>query len=186
MHRKTLLLQSTIVPVIALFSLLPVQLSSQITGTYFKQYQAKTAENADVVVVGKKLDRVEALEKFFERLNSPLKAHAATFVEVADKYNIDYKLLPAISCMESSCGKNLIEGSYNPFGWGIYGNNAIHFKNYDEAIEVVGKGIAENYINKGYDTVEEIAPIYTPPNHRNWRNGVAYFIDKMQESEENL
>lgn len=128
-----------------------------------------------------KIDRKESLEEFFDEFNSPLKEHVETFIEVADKYDLDYRLLPAIACMESSCGKKLIEGSYNPFGWGIHGNNAIYFESYDDAIETVGKGLKENYLDKGFSTPEEIAPIYTPPNHVNWLSGVNFFINKINQ-----
>jgi len=82
--------------------------------------------------------------------------------------------------MESSCGKYLIEGSYNPFGWGIYGTNAIYFEDYDEAIETVGKGLKDNYLSRGFDTPQKIAPVYTPPNHVNWLNGVTYFMNSIE------
>jgi len=127
--------------------------------------------------------RIAVLEKFFEKYNSPLKGHADTFVKTAEKYNIDYKLLPAISCMESTCGKRMLPNTYNPFGWGIYGKNFIAFKNFDEAIETVGAGLNKGYFAKGLDTVAEIAPIYTPPNSHNWKNGVNFFIYKMEEVE---
>jgi len=131
----------------------------------------------------KQVNRKEALEKFFEKYNSPLKSNAETFIKVADEHGIDYRLIPSISCMESTCGKFLIEGSYNPFGWGIYGNNAIYFKNYDEAIKTVGNGLNKGYFAKGYDTVEEIAPIYTPPNSVNWKNGVSFFMNEISKFE---
>jgi len=129
--------------------------------------------------ISKREEKVEALEKFLEGQKSPLAKNARTFVEVAEKYNLDYRLLPAIACLESSCGKRIIPGSYNPFGWGIYGKNAIYFKSYDEAIEVVGKGIKDKYVSKGLDTPEKIAPVYTPPNPVGWRNGVNFFISKI-------
>jgi len=131
----------------------------------------------------KKVDRKEALTKFFERYNSPLVNNVDKFIEVADIYGIDYRLIPSISCMESTCGKVLIKDSYNPFGWGIYGTNVIYFKNYDEAIKVVGEGLNKGYFAKGYDTVEEIAPIYTPPNHYNWKNGVTFFMNQISKEE---
>jgi hypothetical protein len=127
--------------------------------------------------------KIKVLEKFFERYNSPLQSHADTFVDVADKYDMDFKLLPAISCMESSCGKQLIPGSYNPFGWGIYGSNAIWFESYDEAIDVVARGLRDNYLSKGLTTVEEIAPVYTPPAYTHWSYGVNYFVGQMEEVE---
>lgn len=131
----------------------------------------------------KKIDRKQTLTEFFELYNSPLKDNVDTFIEVADKYEIDYRLIPAISCMESTCGKFLIEGSYNPFGWGIYGNNAIYFKNYDEAIKTVGEGLNKGYFAKGLNTVDKIAPVYTPPNSYNWKNGVNFFIKRISDFE---
>lgn len=128
----------------------------------------------------KKVDRVKVLEKFLEDIGSPLKPNAETFVKVADKYGLDYRLLPAIACMESTCGKKIIPESHNPFGWGIYGNTVTRFESFDKAIETVGKGLADNYVSKGFTTVSEIAPIYTPPNHVNWLHGVNYFIGRIE------
>jgi hypothetical protein len=126
-----------------------------------------------------KVDKQEVLEEFFDKYNSPLKPFAKDFIKVAEKYDMDYRLLPSISCIESSCGKKLIPGSYNPFGWGIYGNKVTTFDSYSEAIEVVGKGLNDNYIKKGYDTVDKIAPIYTPPAYKHWSSSVNYFSNQI-------
>ncbi|NMB70436.1 glucosaminidase domain-containing protein [candidate division WWE3 bacterium] len=126
-----------------------------------------------------KVDKQQVLEEFFAKYNSPLKPYAKDFIKVAEKYDMDYRLLPSISCIESSCGKRLIPGSYNPFGWGIYGTKVTTFDSYSEAIEVVGKGLNDNYIKKGYDTVDKIAPIYTPPAHAHWANSVNYFSNQI-------
>lgn len=133
-----------------------------------------------------KTNRHAVLEKFFKRYNSPLAENIDTFIEVADRYHIDYRLLPAISCIESSCGKKLIPGSYNPFGWGIYGKNAIYFKNFDHAIRTVAEGLSKNYFSKGYDTPEEIAPIYTPPAHGHWLRSVNFFIGQMSDIHDSI
>ncbi|MBI2414514.1 glucosaminidase domain-containing protein [candidate division WWE3 bacterium] len=150
------------------------------------ELQKTTTKNMQYEIGYKRVDRVEALEKFLTKYHSPLKGNAKTFVEVADKYGIDYKLLPAIACMESTCGKALIEGTYNPFGWGIYGNSYIAFDSYDHAIEIVGKGIHKNYISKGFDTIVEIAPIYTPPNSKNWARGVQWFSNEIDSSADKI
>lgn len=128
--------------------------------------------------------RIQALKSFFEKYNSPLKDFAETFVITADKYNIDYKLLPAISCMESTCAKKMIPNSYNPFGWGIFGNNYITFKSYDHAILTVGEGLHNGYFSKGLDTIEKIAPVYTPPNSYKWMSGVNFFINDITKFEQ--
>lgn len=138
-------------------------------------------KNMEYAISYKTVDRAKILEKFFEQYNSPLVKNVNTFVRVADKYNIDYRILPAISCMESTCGKVLIEGTYNPFGWGVYGNQHIAFESYDEAIETVGRGLNKNYFSKGYNTLAKIAPIYTPPNSHNWYSGTMFFKNKINE-----
>ena len=127
----------------------------------------------------KQVDRVAVLEKFFDKFNSPLAENSETFVDVADRYGIDYTLLPSIACQESTCAKFLIDGTYNPFGWGIYGDNYISFDSYDHAIEEVGKGLNDGYFAKGYDTLAEIAPIYTPPSNGSWYRGVNWFSNQI-------
>jgi hypothetical protein len=176
MHKKSLFLQVNIVPLVVAVAI--NMASNTVSDRNRTELLTKELARAQ------QINKIRALEKFFEGYKSPLKKHSETFVKVADQYGMDYRLLPAISCMESSCGKQLIEGSYNPFGWGIYGSNAVYFKNYDEAIETVAKGLKTNYLDKGYDTPQKIAPIYTPPNHRNWLSGVTFFMEKIDPLDE--
>lgn len=127
------------------------------------------------------VNRVEVLEKFFKKYDSPLAESADTFVAVADRYDMDYRLLPAISCLESGCGKVLIPGTYNAWGWGIYGDQYIGFESWEHGIEEVGKGIYHGYVLKGIDTPAKMAPIYTPPRPQHWLNGVTHFMSQMDE-----
>ncbi len=126
------------------------------------------------------VNREENLRKFFAKYDSELANHVDTFVAVADEYGHDYRLLPAISCMESGCAKAYRVGTYNVFGWGIYGNNHINFASFDDAIQTVGKGIYDGYVVKGADTPEKMAPIYTPPNSRHWLSGVRFFMAEIE------
>lgn len=130
-------------------------------------------------IEGVAVNRVESLYKFFKKRNSPLAEKSRKFVEVADKYSLDYRLLPAISCLESACGVKMPYQSYNAWGWGVYGNNVIRFKDFDEGIEKVGKGIYEGYVLKGASTVEKIAPIYNPPTHQSWLGKVKFFMAEI-------
>ena len=170
---KEQVIKVNIVPLIALFVM-----AHAFNGP--KAPEIALDGDLDQKVQESKEQRTEALEGFFEEVNSPLKDQSDTFVEVADKYGLDYKLLPAISCIESSCGVKLIEGSYNPFGWGIYGNNAIYFESWEDAIETVGKGIRENYVSRGFNTPEKMAPIYTPPNSAKWLYAVKSFMYRIE------
>lgn len=144
------------------------------------QNDLKTSSKITHSIEYKKIDREESLREFFKKYNSPLANNAKTFVEVADKYSIDYKLLPAISCVESTCAKFYIKANYNPFGWG---SGLIKFGSFDEAIQKVGKGLQEIYLARGLDTVEEIAPVYTPPSYIHWQKNVRFFMNKIESVE---
>jgi hypothetical protein len=126
-----------------------------------------------------KLDRAENLRVFFRKYNSVLEHEAEVFVEVADEYGLDYRLLPAIAGIESTFCKQIIPGTYNCYGWGIYGNNVIWFESYEDGIRKVAKGIHEGYVLRGADTPEKMAPIYTPPNHVKWLNSVRFFMNQI-------
>lgn len=134
---------------------------------------------ADHKIESAKINREESLRAFFKKYDSPLEHNAQTFINVADKYGMDYRLLPAISGVESTYCKQIIEGTYNCYGWGIYGNNVIAFDSYDTGIEEVGKGIFEGYIVKGADSVEEIAPIYNPNTPLHWGGKVRYIMSQI-------
>jgi hypothetical protein len=123
--------------------------------------------------------KAEKIEIFFRvnRGNAPLANYAEKFVEVANKYGLDYRLLPAIATVESGGGKNNFR-SYNAWGWG---NRS--FRSFEEGIEVVAKGLKTGYIDKGRDTVEEIAPIYCPPNYKNWARSVNQFMNEIENIE---
>lgn len=168
----------------ALFILVTVLIGGQLE----REAVAKETYVATISgqIEAKTIDRELVLTRFFEKYNSPLLPFVKTFVEVADRYKIDFRLLPAISCIESSCGKRLIPGSYNPFGWGIYGDNVIRFASYDEAIEKVGEGLNKGYFSKGLNTPEKIAPVYTPPSHVHWLGKVKYFMNEMDTIQEGL
>jgi len=120
--------------------------------------------------------KAQKIELFFRinRNNAPLADYAEKFVEVANKYGLDYRLLPAIAVMESGGGKSLFR-SYNAWGYGKYS-----FNSFEEGIEIVGKGLKEGYIDKGRVTPAQIAPIYCPPNATNWARSVQKFMNEIE------
>lgn len=127
--------------------------------------------------------RAKVIEDFFRSYKSPLSNHSETFIQVADKYKLDYRLLPAISMQESNGGKKVIKESYNPFGYGIYGKLAVQFQSWDEAIERVGKALREDYLDKGLKTPHQIMTKYTPPSLEKggaWAKGVTTFMEELR------
>jgi len=82
-------------------------------------------------------EKAQTINTYFKERSMPLEGTGMTFVLVAEKYGLDWRLLPAIGIRESSGGKAAC--SYNAFGWG---SCKLHnFHSYEEAIEAVGRNI---------------------------------------------
>ena len=125
--------------------------------------------------------RVEMTRQFLARYNSPLEEHAELIVATSEKYDLDYRLIPAIAMQESGLCRRIPEGSHNCWGFGIYGDKVTRFESYPAAIEQVTKTLANKYKeDHGLVTAEQIMSMYTPNSNGSWANGVNYFMDKMQ------
>ena len=80
----------------------------------------------------------KAIDAFFKSRDMPMHGTGMTFVLVAEKYGLDWRLLPAIGIRESSGGKAAC--GYNAFGWGSC--KLVHnFNSYEEAIESLGRNL---------------------------------------------
>jgi len=127
-------------------------------------------------------NRFKILKAFLEKYNSPLAASTYDFVKNSDAYNLDWKLVAAISGVESTFGQFIPYNSFNAWGWGVYGNNVIYFLSWEEGIETVSKGLRENYLNKWKATnIYEIGRIYA--ESPTWAARVEYFMEKITEFE---
>lgn len=150
----------------------------------FKLYAALPKSGASIGEEIKKTDaRPQIVEDFFKSYKSPLSPYGKNFIEVADKYNLNWRLLPAIAMQESGGGKKVIAGSHNPFGYGIYGKLVTKFDSWEKAIERVGRGLKEDYLDKGLKTPYQIMTKYTPPSLAKgnaWAKGVSSFITELQ------
>lgn len=124
--------------------------------------------------------RVQSLQKFFEKHNSPLYPYADKIVAISDQYGFHYALLPAIAMQESGLCRKIPENSFNCWGWGIYGGKVTRFASYDEGIDTVARGLKKNYIDKGFVTPEQIMVKYNPSNHNNWLGGVQFFVNILE------
>lgn len=124
--------------------------------------------------------RVELVRQFFKRYGSPLEPYATDVVEAADKYNLDFRLIPAIAMQESNVCKKIIPNSFNCWGYGIYGTKVTRFKNFQEGIEIVSRGLSRNYTGMGLTTPEEIMKKYTPSSNGSWAFGVNQFMEELE------
>lgn len=155
-----------------------------VTTHDFKLYSALPAQNTVVSDSIVHTDaRAKIIEDFFDGYKSVLAGYANEFIEVADKYQLDWRLLPAIAMQESNGGKKVIASSHNPFGYGIYGTAVRKFTSWEEAIQRVGQALREDYLNQGLKTPEEIMAKYTPPSLGKdgaWAKGVRSFMVELQ------
>lgn len=124
--------------------------------------------------------RVEMVRQFFAKYKSPLEPHAQEVVAFADKYGLDFRLIPAIAMQESTLCKNAPKDSYNCWGFGIYGGKVTRFDNYSEAIHTVTKTLALKYKKDGLHTPEEIMKRYTPSSDGSWARGVNIVLNSLQ------
>mgnify|MGYP000908205504 CR=1 FL=1 len=91
----------------------------------------------EVSVEDLRQQKADAIDGFFKKRGMPMEGTGKTFVLVAEKYGLDWRLLPAIAVRESSGGKQAC--GYNPFGWG---SCKLHnFVSYEQAIEALGKNL---------------------------------------------
>ena len=139
-----------------------------------------TNENVLGNIINFKDARIEIVRQFFENYKSPLAPFAKNIVQDADKYGLDYKLLPAIAMQESNLCQKIIVDSYNCWGFGIYGKKITRFESYPEAIDTVTRALVKNYVTRGLTTPSEIMKKYTPSSNGSWAYGVSYFMSLLQ------
>lgn len=125
--------------------------------------------------------RVEILRQYLDRYNSPLLPYAEDLVSTADKYGLDFRLLPAIAQQESNLCKKIPVNSHNCWGWGIHSAGTLGFPDYSSAIDAVASGLKNEYIDKGYKTVDQIMDKWVPHSpQRSWSKSVSGFMAEME------
>ncbi len=131
-------------------------------------------------------ERVPLLRGYLQAKDSPLASKAAEMVMTADKYQFDWRLLPAIAGKESSFGKKIPwdkEGqkpSNNAWGWGIYGDQVLSFSSWEEGIEKVGAGLRDGYFDRNLITIEDIMRYFTPRSDGSWARDVSFIMEQIQ------
>lgn len=129
-------------------------------------------------VTAKPLDpRAQVLKDYLYEKNSPMAEHAQDFIDAADAYDLDWKLVPAISGVESNFGK-FIPGGYNAWGWGVYGDQALGFTSWKDGIYTLNKGLKENYINRGLTNPYAMNRVYA--SSPTWGMKVSYFLSDLE------
>jgi hypothetical protein len=127
--------------------------------------------------------RVAIVAAFLERHNSPLDPadhYARALVEAADRYNLDYRLLPAIMMQESNLCKSAPAGTNNCLGFGIHKRGTLGFDTYEASFDRAARELKERYVDIGLTTPEQIMTKYTPSSNGSWAFSVNQWIVEME------
>lgn len=120
--------------------------------------------------------RAVKLNKYLKSHKSPLAMYSDDFIYWADKYHLDWRLVPAITGVESTFGKRIPFKSYNAYGWA---NGDYKFISWESSIEIVSKTLRKKYYDKGAVNIDKIADRYAPPSST-WGKNVKYFMNKIE------
>lgn len=137
-----------------------------------------TTQKPAEVIEPKEMDkRAKILAEYFAKYNSPFEYHAQDFIDAADTYGVDWKLVPSISGVESTFGKRTY--GYNAWGWGIYGDNRLNFNSWRNGIFTVTGGLKEGYIDKGLTDPYSMNKKYAASTAWGWK--VDFFMKDLEK-----
>lgn len=144
----------------------------------FSRYEPNTFQ------ISTKLERIRILKAYLSEKNSPFSDSAKTFIEEAEKNDLDWKLVVSIAGNESAFGRLIPPNSNNGWGWGVYGNHVIYFASWDEAIKVISRELKSRYVLKwGAKNVYQIGKFYA--SDPAWALKVSFYmadLDKFAQS----
>ncbi|MBN1374238.1 glucosaminidase domain-containing protein [Candidatus Dojkabacteria bacterium] len=116
---------------------------------------------------------VTKVKAFYEKYKAPMASSAEFLVRYSAKMGVDYRLIVAISIVESGGGVVCFR-PYNPFGWGNLG-----YTSFEEAIATVVNGIAKGYYAKGLTTPALMAPVYNPVTPEAWAQKITNIMNSL-------
>ncbi len=100
--------------------------------------------------------RFEKLRSFFQKSDCPAQNYASVFLDAADRYDLDWRLLPSLSYVESTGGKSARNN--NIFGWD---SGRAQFTSPSAGIHEVGYRLANSTLYKDKD-LDGVLNTYNP------------------------
>jgi len=136
------------------------------------------------------------IELYLRKNNSPMLDSYQDLINIAQKYGIDPIFMVSIAQCESNLGKKMPHedsedpySCHNPFGWGIHSQSTLCFDTWQAGYEAVAEGLRKKYINKGYESTEDIMTKYTPPaleKQGSWAKCVNHFVEDLNALKEEM
>jgi Mannosyl-glycoprotein endo-beta-N-acetylglucosaminidase len=100
--------------------------------------------------------RLERLKAFFGKLDCPAKDYTVDFIAAAERYGLDWRLLPSISYVESTGGKSAKNN--NLFGWNC---GRTGFASISESIHEVARRLGRSRLYRS-KTLDQLLATYNP------------------------
>jgi len=100
--------------------------------------------------------RSGALKSFFEKQDCPAQYYAEEFLDAADRYDLDWRLLPSLAYVESTGGK--AAHNNNLFGWD---SGRAQFSSPIAGIHEVGYRLTHSVLYKDKD-LDGVLATYNP------------------------
>ncbi len=100
--------------------------------------------------------RTQALRTFFEKSGSPARQYIDEFLDAADSFELDWRLLPSLAFVESGGGK--AAPNNNLFGWD---SGRAHFSSVVAGIHEVGFRLTHSPLYKDKD-LDGLLATYNP------------------------
>lgn len=132
--------------------------------------------------------RVATLRHYLQSRASPLAEASEDIIEIADHYGLDYRLFIGIANAESSLGKHIPEGSYNPYGFACFDGQPCHyFKSYKEATESLAGTLTNHYAYAKWNStgdVNDLAAVYLTGDKKRWVGNVQTVMNDLNEKDQ--
>lgn len=183
-----------IVPLVATtlsMSAFTTAINTAVTPTISSQNQLTGSSDAEpasdeALLQKEREEKAAKIDAYYKKYGMPLAGYGMKMVIEAEKHDIDWRLIPAISIRESTGGIHQCKSvTYSPFG---FGSCKINFKSYDHAIEIVATNLGGNnprtaraYAGK---TTKGILQAYNPPSIvANYAYEVMDLMDKIENTQ---
>ncbi|WKZ30021.1 MAG: hypothetical protein QY314_04435 [Candidatus Dojkabacteria bacterium] len=168
------------------YVLSPVSLRVSANAVNATELQNKVFQNNTVEITSQSSltdARIVAMRRFLLEQNSPLMPYSELIVTEADRYGLDWRIVVAISGVESRFCRIYPAGTFNGWGWkGGPGGAWQEFGSWDNAIRHMTQRLALGYnrLNDPYI----IEPVYCPPcaaSGHNWARAVSAFMWQLDQ-----
>ena len=157
--------------------------------------KAETNENKEVIQIDQEEEKslktqknaeLESLEKIEELSNEcTLDEVSCKIKEVADSYEVDWKLAVAISMHETGKYTSVAFNELNNVGGNFRNGSLMVFEDLDKGIDFFVSNLKNNYIDMGLDTIELIQHKYCPigindnGDNKYWVSGVTKYYKEL-------